>query len=66
MRATVVKVPYHTPGLLFAKGRQIRFVLEGVWPTAVAPASNIPTFTDMTDSLARLACVPAPVSIDNS
>ncbi len=39
-RGTIIKVPDATPGLLLLGGRQYSFTLEGVWRSAVAPATN--------------------------
>ncbi len=56
LRATVVKVPDQTPGLLFAQGRQIPFVLEGVWQAAMAPAPNMPVDVEV-DAAGRVLSV---------
>jgi hypothetical protein len=39
-RATIIKVPDATPGILLLNGKQYSFTLEGVWNSAVAPAPN--------------------------
>jgi Inner membrane component of T3SS, cytoplasmic domain len=39
-RGTIIKVPDHSPGLLFIDGRQVQFTLVGTWRSAVAPAVN--------------------------
>lgn len=39
-RATIIKVPDNTPGLLFVEGRQLPFWLPGIWRSATAPAAN--------------------------
>lgn len=45
-RGTIVKVPDITPGLLFVKGEQAPFTLEGRWRSPVAPAANMPVDVD--------------------
>lgn len=40
-RATIIKLPDHTPGLLFAASGQVPFRIEQVWKSARAPAVNM-------------------------
>src|SRR5579871_2183924 len=49
-RATVIKVPDASPGLLFINGQQKQFLLEGVWKSAVAPAANMTVDVDLDGS----------------
>jgi hypothetical protein len=53
---TVIKIPDATPGLVFAGGRQLPFVMEGVWHSAIAPATN-QTVEVSLDSRDRVASV---------
>jgi hypothetical protein len=41
MRATVVKIPDASPGLLIVNGQQRSFTLENIWKSPVAPAANM-------------------------
>jgi hypothetical protein len=41
VRATIVKVPDASPGLLFVNGQQRSFTLEGIWKSPIAPAPNM-------------------------
>jgi len=49
-RATVIKVPDASPGLLFINGQEKQFLLEGVWKSAVAPAANMTVDVDLDGS----------------
>jgi hypothetical protein len=40
-RATIVKVPDASPGLVIVNGQQKTFTLEGIWRSPVAPAANM-------------------------
>jgi hypothetical protein len=40
-RATVIKPPDSTPGLLLVGGQQKSFLLPGVWHSVVAPTPNM-------------------------
>jgi hypothetical protein len=41
VRATVVKVPDASPGLLIVNGQQKSFTLDNIWKSPVAPAPNM-------------------------
>lgn len=41
LRATIVKVPDASPGLLILNGQQRSFTLENIWKSPLAPASNM-------------------------
>ena len=41
VRATILRTPGDTPGLLFLDGRQWPFTLDNVWKSPVAPSVNM-------------------------
>jgi hypothetical protein len=47
VRSTIVKVPDASPGLLFINGQQKQFLLDGVWKSPVAPATNMTVDVDL-------------------
>jgi hypothetical protein len=61
VRATIIKVPDATPGLLIAKGRQTTFTLEGRWQSPVAPQPDMAVEVDLDPSgtVIRIAVVDA-------
>lgn len=50
LRGTVIKVPDASPGLLFINGQQMQFLLQGVWKSSVAPATNMTVDVDLDSS----------------
>ncbi len=41
IKATIIKVPDATPGLLFVNGQQKQFLVDSTWKSPVAPAANM-------------------------
>lgn len=59
LRASVIKVPDSTPGLLFVDGRQLPFTLQNVWHSPVAPAANMTVDVELAgaDTIVSIAVV---------
>jgi hypothetical protein len=56
MRASIIKVPDASPGLLIVDGRQLPFTLEQVWRSPVAPAPNMVVDVEL-DALRNLVAI---------
>jgi hypothetical protein len=50
VRASIIKVPDATPGLLMIGTNQKQFTLEGVWKSATAPSANQTVDVDLDDA----------------
>lgn len=62
-RATVLKVPDTTPGLLFVNGQQKSFQIDGIWrSTSVAPAPNLTVQVELNDAGQILSIQPVSES----
>jgi Inner membrane component of T3SS, cytoplasmic domain len=61
LRGTIIKVPDHSPGLLFVQGRQLPFTLVGTWKSAIAPQVNqvIEVELDATGAVVSLTALEA-------
>jgi hypothetical protein len=59
VRASIIKVPDISPGILFLDGRQVPFTVESVWRSPVAPAPNmtVEVELDATNRLIGVAVV---------
>lgn len=46
-RGKVLRVPGDTPGLLMVEGRQVRFVIDGLWKSSVPPTPGLVVDVDL-------------------
>ena len=54
LRGTIIKTPDGGPGLVIVGGKQKTFLIEGVWQSPVAPATNMTVDVEM-DELGAIA-----------
>jgi len=57
-RASIIKVPDSSPGILFIGGEQKSFIVERIWRSPIAPAANMVVDVDL-DSTGNVTAITA-------